>query len=223
MTSSLIRKDGNVLRVLPNFHVVGTLLWMVLSIAAIVCGILHCRANAYNYLCKCDSRSNACTLTSTLGDVQPMRIDRGDIADVRVVRLGKQGEVVDTNGMRQRHASRLGSTLQIVYRRRAEQRIDAQSGRALFGAEHEPELQGTQAELLFPPMDMGGNMRLAKSGKRRIDEFVDGRSDDAKVSSGRVVTALGLMGILGGFFSALLACFIGVWADAPSKRRKRRD
>lgn len=46
-----------------------------------------------------------------------------------------------------------------------------------------------------------------------------------QVSTGRVVTALGLLGMLGGFFSALLACFIGTWADAPGKRRggKRRD
>lgn len=183
-TSSSIRRDGNVLRVLPNFRVVGTLVWTVLSVAAVVCGLYHCRASSYNYLLSCEALSGACMLTSSLGDVGALRIERADITEVRVVRLGKGNAVVDTNGMRQREMRHLGSTLQLWYRRRADQRVDA-DGRPLHGAEyeheHEHEALGVITTLLFPPLDMGANVRHAKSGKRRLDEFLEGRTDRAKV------------------------------------------
>ena len=183
-TSSSIRRDGNVLRVLPNFRVVGTLVWTLLSVAAVVCGLYHCRASGYNYLLSCEALNGACMLTSSLGDVGALRIDRADITEVRVVRLGKGNAVVDTNGMRQREMRHLGSTLQLWYRRRADQRVDV-DGHSLQGAEygheHEHEALGEITTLLFPPLDMGANVRHAKSGKRRLDEFLAGRTDRAKV------------------------------------------
>jgi len=194
-TTSGVRPVNNGLSKLAtvNYYVLATVLWCFLSVCAIVGGIYHCRANSYSYDIRCEA--GLCVLSSTIAGVQTREINREDISEVRMVRLNKQGEVVDTNGMRHRQLSRLGSTVQFSFR----------------STDH---AHATTETILFPPIDMGGNTRAAKSARRKIDDYITRHSDKPlKISNGRAVTVSGILAILGGLFSSVLSCMIGSWAD----------
>jgi len=194
-TSSGVKPVNNGLSKLAtvNYYVLATVLWCFLSVCAIVGGIYHCRANSYSYDIRCEA--GLCVLSSTIAGVQTREINREDISEVRMVRLNKQGEVVDTNGMRHRQLSRLGSTVQFTFR----------------STDHD---HATTETILFPPIDMGGNTRSAKSARRKIDDYITRHSDKpVKISNGRAVTVSGILAILGGLFSSVLSCMIGSWSD----------
>lgn len=199
-----------------NYYVLGSLVWFLLSVMAIIGGIYHCRSNSFSYDVYCEP-SNGCLLSSTVKGVPKLKIARNDITIARVVRLNKKNDIVETNGMRRRELSRLGSTLELTYRKRPDQSLDAD-------ASHHTTTDGPEiSTILFPPIDMGGNGRPAKTAKRKIDDFISNRSEKVvRVNNGKVVTVMGILCILGGIFSTILSCFIGVWADPKNPKKKFR-
>lgn len=220
-----------------NLSVLATVVWCILSVAGIFWGIYLCRANAYSYDINCSGE--VCVLSSTLSGIQTWRLQREDITDVRMVRINKDREVVDTSSMRHRQLTRLGSTLQLTFKKRSGQLIDPDHAPL---DEHEieppePVVQGRAAKtetILFPPIDMGGNTRPAKSARRKVDDFVGRRSEKpVKFSNGKTVTVMGILCILGGIFSTMLSCLLGAWSDRKGRvitgrptgfgARKRKD
>jgi len=214
--------SGAGLQARVNYFVLATVVWCIASLGVLVGGIWHCRANAYSYDIKCDAKSTTpqyCLFSSTLSSTATRRIQRTDITDVRLVRLDKAGEIVDTNGMRHRQLNRLGSTLQFTYKVRPGQVVtSADPGdHAADHSEHDYEtLDGRPDHIkteafLFPPIDMGGNMRPAKSGRRKLEEYITHHSDGKPVSvtNGKAVTVMGLLCILVGIFSTILSCMMG--------------
>ena len=234
-TTSSVRPVSNSLSKIAvvNYFVLATVLWCLLSLCAIVGGIYHCRANAYSYDVVCDAAASVaiphCVFSSSFPGSETRRIARDDITDVSVVRINKAGEEVDTNGMRHRQMTRLGSTMRLTYKVRAGNAQLLAGGATTHDAHdaHEGDyemLDGGRirtATLLFPPVDMGGNVRPAKSGRRKLDEYISRKDDKAvKLSNGKAVTIVGVLCILGGIFSTILSCLMGTWADKKVSYRR---
>jgi len=200
-----------------NNNVALTLLWLVVSIAAVIFGFWHCRVNAYNYSLVCNEVK--CHLEYPIGrDLpdfggQPITVTEGnkiviakeDILYSDSVPVDDEGRSVDTSELSVRDISKLGLTTSIKYKHHVTATKDGP-----------PENYITN-RLLFPPMDMG--RRKARGQLRKFKDYISGRTTAVNLQHGRVVTAPGVLGVIFGFVSIILSLVLGTWKDEKLARR----
>ncbi len=197
-----------------NSAVLTTLVWFLVSIAAVVYGISHCRSNAYNYSLVCSSTK--CTIEYPADRIpdfagQPVVLDernslviqKSDIDFTDNVSVDEQGKVVDTGPLTARDLSKLGTTTSIRY----------------FHYPDGPSSPATRVKssVIFPPMDMG--KRKARGALRKIKEYTSGKTTGLNLQHGQAITALGILLIIFGLVSIILSLVLGTWKDEKLSRR----
>jgi hypothetical protein len=198
-----------------NVNVVLTLIWFIISIAAVIIGFWHCRSNAYNYSLVCNETN--CYLDYpvgvplpdfggqqvNIGDRNRLIIAKEDIIYSDSVAVDESGKSPDTNNMSAKEIASLGLTTSIKYKHYLKGKDNADSV--------------TTNTILFPPLDMG--RRKARGQLRKFKEYTSGRTTAVNLQHGRVVTAPGILGIIFGIVSIILALVLGTWQDEKLKRK----
>lgn len=197
-----------------NNGVLGTLVWFILSLIAVIYGILHCRSNAYNYSLICSSTK--CVIEYPVGripnflgqqvvldDKNRLVINKEDMSFTDNVPVDADGNAIDTGPLTTREVSKLGLTTSIRY----------------F---HYPDGMNNAAtrisnNVLFPPMDMG--RRKARGALRKIKDYTSGKTTGLNLQHGQVVTALGILLVIFGIVSIILSLVLGTWKDEKLARK----
>ena len=102
------RGSGNGVSIsVVNKSVVVSLMWLILSIFAVIYGFRDCSYNSYSYRIEC--KSSGCVYTSSTREgVTVLQIDRADIKRVDTVRLNKDGEIIDFSDGNRKSTKKLG-------------------------------------------------------------------------------------------------------------------
>ena len=189
-----------------NNQVVFTLIWLCVSVVAVIWGCFNCYNNAYSYKMSCNKEM--CTFTypaakdwlPSSGNA-PFVLKRSDMKFIETTNVKDDGEVVNTDGMRNVDQGKLGMSVSIKYNQ-----MDASGDESI-------------QTLIFPPMNIG--RRKARGVSRKIKDYVQERLDKVSSQHGQSVTAVGILCVIFGSVSVLLSFVLGTWKDEKIKKMRR--
>jgi hypothetical protein len=230
-----------------NRQVALSLAWVVGSVAVLLLGIWHMRANAFNYRLKCSKTD--CVYTAFEGQLSmaSYAFPKSDLLEAELSRLDSEGKLIDPEIIRKQPNSRAGYTVRVKARLPVGEGSSMKSEKSFaFSAQdmgrrkaragatsvtrylHMPTVADGEREdeRDAEEEERASGKRKSKGGYERKSKkrgkASKAREDELDLQNAKSITAMGMLSCFGALLSLTLACLFGTWSEKTRRHRLKK-